>query len=634
LEIVDKSAHGFESRRSRHASLVYRTAVTALLAIGCLRCGRSNLVLDEPVGLGSDAGVGALTTSDDAAANREASDANEPNEMHPIGRDGSTTMEDASAPTDATDSAAPSPACDVCPAGNAECRSELAAPRLIAPLSTATATSQTPLLHWALAPGEDGAQVEICHDRACTMPVTTFVAHGTSGAPGVELARGVYFWRVSGTADCLVGTQTSAVWEFFVGARSAPVNTAWGTVLDVDGDGVADVAVGAYTTGFVDVYLGGAEGLSSTPLLLSSPDGTDGQLGAALASAGDVNGDGFADLVVGAPYAGPNESGNVYVYLGGPHGLYATPIPLFADGSYGSAFGTSVASAGDVNGDGYADVVAASGNTNERVYVSLGGPDGMSTPTVFSPGFAYQAVSGAGDINGDGFGDVVIAPFTMPGNAGTASVYLGGPGGLSKTSISLVGPGVPAGGPYRVDSYGAVACAGDVNGDGYADILVGGSGDNAAYLYFGSPHGPSAGALAITGPGDVHGGFGSSVAGAGDVNADGLADIVIGQPFANEPGGAGAAYVYFGVESGLSSTPVSLVNPSAAVLAEAGIEYDLFGMVVAGGGDVNGDGFDDVVVGAYDVDRAYLFLGSAAGPSAMPSTLKGAQGRFGGAAVE
>jgi hypothetical protein len=94
-----------------------------------------------------------------------------------------------------------------------------------------------------------------------------------------------------------------------------------------------------------------------------------------------------------------------------------------------------------VNGDGYADIVIASGNTNERVYVSLGGPEGPSAPTIFSPGFPYQAVAGVDDVNGDGFADVVIAPFTYPSNAGTADLYLGSAGGLSKTPIVLIGPG-------------------------------------------------------------------------------------------------------------------------------------------------------------------------------------------------
>jgi hypothetical protein len=509
----------------------------------------------------------------------------------------------------------------------------------MAPLSTSRVTSHTPVFHWTLGAGEDGAEVEICKDRACRIPVANFVASGSSGSPQATLSRGVYFWRVRGMASGAVGTQTSAVWEFFVGARSAMVNTSWGTSLDVNGDGYGDVAVGAYLAaggaGETDVYLGGPNGIATAPAALPIPDRSLGQDGYSVASAGDVNGDGFGDLVVGAPGAGAQSGGNVYVYLGGADGISKSAISLFQTAPYAYALGTSVAGAGDVNGDGYADIILASGNTNEQIYVSLGGPNGPGAPTVFIKGFAYQGVAAAGDVNGDGYADVVVGPFDSPASAGTAYLYLGGPSGLSQTAITLAGPGAPPGSktPF-FSSYGAVAGAGDVNGDGYADVVVGAEGVNAAYVYLGGANGPSSSPFTLVGPGASMGQFGVSVAGAGDVNGDGFADIVVGAIFENQSTGLGAAYVFLGTRNGPSSTPVSLVDPGAPLLADAGVEYDLFGAAVGGGADVNGDTLDDIVVGAYDINRSYVFLGRAGGVATSSTALAGASGRFGGAVTE
>ena len=117
---------------------------------------------------------------------------------------------------------------------------ELEAPRPIAPLSTATATSRRPTFRWELAPGTDGAQVEVCADRACDTVVATFTATGDRGAPSADLPQGLSFWRLRGTNGDYVGVTPSPTWELLVGARSAPADTSWGTRLDIDGDGYFD----------------------------------------------------------------------------------------------------------------------------------------------------------------------------------------------------------------------------------------------------------------------------------------------------------------------------------------------------------------------------------------------------------
>ena len=233
-------------------------------------------------------------------------------------------------------------------------------PRLIAPLSTATVTSRRPTLKWELPVGTDGAHVQICRDRACKQEVTSFDAAGSNGGPTSDLPPGTLFWRTFARHTGTTALDSSPTWQFVVGARTAPKNTSWGTTLDVNGDGYADAAVGADAfynndVGKAFLYLGGPTGLASSPTVtLSAPDSQF--FGTSIASAGDVNGDGYADLIVGTNY------GLAYLYLGSAAGLNASPDTTLI-GPNGAAFGLSVASAGDMDGDGYGDVVSRRGRT-------------------------------------------------------------------------------------------------------------------------------------------------------------------------------------------------------------------------------------------------------------------------------
>jgi hypothetical protein len=382
---------------------------------------------------------------------------------------------------------------------------------------------------------------------------------------------------------------------------------------------------------------GGGGALNATPTALAGADAGAGAgqgFGLSVASAGDVNGDGFADLIIGAS---DSTTGAVkaFVYLGGAEGLDAMqPVVLAVTTGPTEGYGTSVSSAGDVNGDGYADVLVGAlddAGGAGAVYLYLGGVDGpMNTPTrLIGPapqGSFGCSVASAGDVNGDGFADIVVGAFGTGSKTGLAYVYFGGGGGVNASPLILSGQGGDGGG----GSFGtSVSGAGDVNGDGFADVVVGASGAvggaGAAYVYLGGAGGLEATpSSTLPGPGGSNEYFGVSVASAGDVNGDGFADVIGGAAGINDD--PGAAYVYLGGADGLGPAPIALGSLDSG---------QGFGDVVAGAGDVDGDGVADVVVDA-DLNGtgfAYLYLGGVAGLSTTPATAlaspSGARSGFG-----
>jgi FG-GAP repeat protein/VCBS repeat protein len=307
--------------------------------------------------------------------------------------------------------------------------------------------------------------------------------------------------------------------------------------------------------------------------VLGGPDGTKADFGISVASAGDVNGDGYADVVVGS---WKGSVGNVeawaQVYLGGPCGLQPTAASSLAGPvALAGVRGIAVASAGDLNGDGFGDVVVGADGTDHiarGALVYLGGAGGLSSTadavivSPSGPGGTSGAVASAGDVNGDGFADLVLGA-DLVGALGHAYIYLGGVSGVSTTAATTLTEPVGGGGAFGT----AVASAGDVNGDGFADVVVGGGG---AYLFFGGAGGVATTATAVLKGTEPDGGdFGDSVASAGDVDGDGFADIVVGA--AGEKGGVGAAYAYPGNAGGLSTAPAtSLIGMDGVIGAFGG----------------------------------------------------------------
>ncbi|WP_437289379.1 FG-GAP-like repeat-containing protein [Sorangium sp. So ce406] len=298
---------------------------------------------------------------------------------------------------------------------------------------------------------------------------------------------------------------------------------------DVNGDGFADAVVAATAfgdnKGFVRVVFGSSTDPGTWPPgqdLSGSLPGDDRRFGEALAS-GDMNGDGYADVVVGAPGQGPTlatDPGSAYVFPGGPEGLDRDASVMFTGVQSSSAFGASVASA-DFNGDGFSDVaVGAPGS--QRVHV-------------------YFGSAGALDTVPDGV---------------------------------LVGEG----------ELGLALDAGDVNGDGFADLLVGEPVSSMAFLFLGGP-GAEFDATADLelhgeGPSDR---FGQTVSSSGDLDGDGFAEMLVGAP---EVGASGKMYVFRGGES-LDAEPDAAMTPLRAGAVETKISRP---------GDFNRDGLGDVVV--------------------------------------
>ncbi|MCK6527766.1 FG-GAP-like repeat-containing protein [Myxococcota bacterium] len=465
------------------------------------------------------------------------------------------------------------------------------------------------------------------------------------------------YWRV--TAGAAEGSEISEVRAFNrppVGGGDGPIGPIeWtgqsgqagsnygysvASAGDVNGDGYADVVVGApywngalTSEGAAFLYLGSATGLSTSPDWIAEGGQQYAFFGKSVASAGDVNGDGYDDVVVGAPNwtEDLSDEGAAFLFLGSASGLGASPAWTALGGQEEAFFGNPVASAGDVNGDGHADLVVAGTGWDGGLWgrgaawVFLGSPSGLGpSPSWVAEGEDSsddfgKSVASAGDVDGDGFADVVVgAPSASEGELreGKAYLYRGSASGLAPTPAWSA-----EGGQSEVDFGASVGSAGDVNWDGYSDVVVGawrwdGGAINggAAFLFLGSAGGLAASAAwsAEGEADDLH--LGGAVASAGDVNGDGFSDVLVGASarVAGEISDDGAAFLFLGSAGGLEA--------SAAWSAQGDLANTHFGASVAGAGDVDGDWSDDLLVGVpgwdgdTDEGAAYLYPGIGGAP--------------------
>ncbi len=470
---------------------------------------------------------------------------------------------------------------------------------------------------------------------------------------------------------------------------------------DVNADGVNDVIIGVNGVrssngnhaGSNYVVFGRRDGFN-TMLLLSILDGTTGfriggeledWLGWAINGAGDVNADGIDDVIVGAPGTSPSgvsRAGSSYVIFGRRDDFNATLLVSNLDGSAGfridgeaagDNLGWSVSGAGDVNADGIDDVIVGTIGAVSRAgssYVIFGRRDGFNATLLVSnldgsTGFRIDgeaagdnlgiSVSGAGDVNADGIDDVIVGAHTTSPNgvfhAGSSYIIFGRATGFDSKFLLSTLNGTNG---FRIDGEAAddglgwsVSGAGDVNADGIDDVIVGTikSSPNgvfhagSSYIIFGRATGFDSKFLLSTLSGAngfridgeaVNDYLGYSVSGAGDVNADGIDDVIVGATEASPNGvfHAGSSYIIFGRATGFDSKFLLLtLNGTNGFRIDGETRDNCFGASVSGAGDVNGDGVADMVVGLrheHLSKNKYLsssvIFGKALSPSSSPSS--------------
>jgi hypothetical protein len=515
----------------------------------------------------------------------------------------------------------------------------LSTPRSIRPLSCSVMSGGS-TLGWTSITYADGYQVQLSTSRTFS-PVSETGSPTTNSYAPTSTGAAPFFWRVRAKEESNY-SGWSQTWEITLGKAAG----------DVNGDGYADVIVGAYGAegggtdkGQAYIYYGGITGskITQEANVIITGEADSDRLGISVDLAGDVNKDGYTDIIVGADQAN-GLRGKAYLYFGGPSlPKFLTPAQAdvtFSGNAAKDFLGYSVSSAGDVNGDGYADVIVGAygyngGTAKGRAYIYYGGPsmDGNPNITLTGENDADRfgdTVAAAGDVNGDGYADVIVSArkWALGTDQGKAYIFFGGATPDSTPEVTVIGQN-------NGDNLRAVCTAGDMNGDGYADVIMGaygadggGADKGQAYIFLGSStfsgdKSTTSADLTISG-GANDDYLGCAVSTAGDTNKDNYSDILVGASGANGGGtDKGQAYVFLG--SSNPSGSKAITDAYATITGQA--DFDALGVSVSSVADFNLDTYPDIILGAIGVDsnkgKAYLFIGgsSLSGPKAVTDAL-------------
>jgi hypothetical protein len=364
---------------------------------------------------------------------------------------------------------------------------------------------------------------------------------------------------------------------------------------------------------------------------------------------GDINGDEIDDFAIGVKFVDQAafNAGKTYVFFGKETGWSLNTSLSNADASFLGEDSTSeaghVAAAGDINGDGINDIIIGGGfndqaaNDAGKTYIVFGKKTGWGKNISLANAdasflgetegdYSGHRLAGVGDVNNDGIDDIIIAAHGADANSikNRGKVYLifGKTSGWSQNASLSIAEASFVGPPVMNTSIGWNVCsASDINADGYSDFLIAAQNKSKIYLILGKSSGwqqdmeiESAAATIFSGETALdHAGY--DMRGAGDINLDGKSDFIIGA-YSNDQNGvdAGKSYLFYGRSSW--TTNVNLATADASFLGEAA--GDQSGFSVAGGGDVNDDGIDDLLISAnlndqngQDAGKVYLLFGKS-----------------------
>lgn len=413
------------------------------------------------------------------------------------------------------------------------------------------------------------------------------------------------------------------------------------------------------------LLIGPSSVFSNTSLLITSANyflnGRQSEnAGYRVVPAHDVNCDGIVDVLIGSHLKpGGTTHGLAYVTLGSQitsnYRLNASPITLNST-TLSSYIGDVLAARGDLDGDGYADFVLAAPHVVGGVGVYLGKHYGTwasslvlgdadaifeSSGSILDVTDPFHMISLSGDVNGDGYSDLMIGASKARDTSGQCSLIFGRSAfDELGTNLNLNNPAnyypsinITFIGDTAADYAGFAVCIiPDINGDGYDDILISAYDSVSStpvgkkvYLIYGRPDWTQSSLNSEThlysladadavfmSPVSGSDGFGQVISGLGDINHDGYGDFAISAPRANSL--QGVVYLFFGGESEPFSGTYSSIPTACVTIQGTGITQ--FGIhALADAGDVNGDGFFDVIAGEYAYDsskgRAYVFLGKS-----------------------